>query len=409
MLEPMPGYGSRYFDERTPASRRRARPVFKGERTADAVIIGGGLTGCLAANVFAHAGLDVVLLEAQRLAGGSTAGSLGTILPEPDASFRMVEAQCGVRIARTAWQEARRAAREFASLLKRQRIACDLESSQFAINARDADAAAELRREQTARKRAGLAASWTTAAGAEAELGTDTTGAIVAREAFTYDPVKAAVGLAARAEDAGAVIFERSAVRRTRFTRKDATVFTAGGRITTPMVYVATGEPGALFSQLRRHVTRREGYAVVTLPLSAAMRRETGRRSAVMTEAGPESRWLRWLSDGRALFAGAVAPPAPSRLRDRAIRQRSAQLMYELSVRYPVISGLPAGYGWDTPIVSTADGLPWIGVHRNYPFHFFAMAFGWHGDSLGWYSARAALRWLQGETTRQDEAFGFQR
>jgi glycine/D-amino acid oxidase-like deaminating enzyme len=83
--------------------------------------------------------------------------------------------------------------------------------------------------------------------------------------------------------------------------------------------------------------------------------------------------------------------------------------MYELSLRYPEISGLPAEWGWDVPVVSTPDGLPWIGPHRNYPFHFFSMAFGWHGDGLAWLAAKAALRFLRGETTRDDEAFGFVR
>jgi RimJ/RimL family protein N-acetyltransferase len=53
--------------------------------------------------------------------------------------------------------------------------------------------------------------------------------------------------------------------------------------------------------------------------------------------------------------------------------------------------------------------LPWIGPHRNYPFHFFAMAFGWQGDGLAWHAARAALRYFQGNPRKEDEAFGFVR
>ena len=83
--------------------------------------------------------------------------------------------------------------------------------------------------------------------------------------------------------------------------------------------------------------------------------------------------------------------------------------MYEFSVRYPSISGLQAGWGWDVPVVSTFDRLPWIGPHRNYPFHFFAMAFGWQGDGLAWHAARAALRYFQGNPRGEDDVFGFVR
>jgi glycine/D-amino acid oxidase-like deaminating enzyme len=61
------------------------------------------------------------------------------------------------------------------------------------------------------------------------------------------------------------------------------------------------------------------------------------------------------------------------------------------------------------PICTTQDGLPWIGAHRNYPFHFFAMAFGWHGDALAWWAARAALRSAKLQPRREDDVFGFAR
>jgi len=89
--------------------------------------------------------------------------------------------------------------------------------------------------------------------------------------------------------------------------------------------------------------------------------------------------------------------------------QRTGELMYELSLRYPAISGLPARWSWTTPVVSTLDGLPWIGTHRNYPFHFFAMAFGAHGDGLAWFAAKAALRHFRDEGRAEDDTYGFSR
>jgi len=112
----MPGYGAHYWAERTADNRRKSHPKFRGQHTADVVVIGGGLTGCAAAAAIAGAGLDVILLEAERMATGSTAGGIGAILPQPDASFRVVEATVGRRVARTAWEEARRSAVEFAAV-----------------------------------------------------------------------------------------------------------------------------------------------------------------------------------------------------------------------------------------------------------------------------------------------------
>jgi glycine/D-amino acid oxidase-like deaminating enzyme len=405
----MPGYGRRYWAERTADNRRRSYPKFRGNHTADAVVIGGGLTGTTAAYVLANAGMRVMLLEADRISDGSTAAGLGAILPQPDATFRGVEQVGGRRVARTAWEIAQKSAVDFAAALKKLPTKADVAESALVINARRSDDAQTLRKEQAARRGAGVVAPWLSAEPARAETGTDSAGAIRLRDAYLFDPVRAALGLAGAAQARGAEIFEKSPVRRTRFTRKYADVLLAAGAIRTRAIVIATGEPGSLFAQLRRHVRRLDGYLVVTDPLSAQMRREVGRRASVLTEAGESPQWVRWLSDDRALVAGGLSTPVPPRQRDKALRPRIGELMYEFSVRYPSISGLQPAWGWDVPVVSTFDGLPWIGPHRNYPFHFFAMAFGWQGDGLAWHAARAALRYFQGNPRKEDEAFGFVR
>lgn len=408
----MPGYASCFWAERTSSRQRPSYKPFRGDRTADVVIIGGGLTGCTTAWVLAGAGYDVVLVEADRLAGGSTAGSLGAILPEPDALYQGVEASAGRRLARNAWKETHRAAQEFGRALGKLPVRREVAPADLILTARTDESAVALRKEQTARKRAGLQAPSMPLRDATRELGTGSEATIRSRGGSIHDPVRATVAMARAAASAGAAIHERSTVRRTKFTRKIATVILEGGTIETPFVFVATGGPGRLFSQLRRHVKREEGYAVVTAPLSAEMRREVGRRRAVVSEPGPDPRWLRWLPQDRALFAGAPGRPVPARQpkqREQRLVQRTGQLMYEFSVRYPVISGLPAQWAWDFPVLSTMDGLPWIGAHRNYPFHFFAIALGWHGDALAWWAARAALRALRGEARKEDETFGFAR
>lgn len=405
----MADHGRAYWADRTGPRRRKSYPRLRGSHTADVVVVGGGLTGCTAAYVLAAGGLNVVLVEAARLAGGATAGGLGAIVPQPDASFRTAEQTAGLRVARMAWKETRRSSLDFAAALRKLSIRCDLTPTSLVIHARAAEDAQALRREQAARKAAGLDAPWLSAEAARADTGTGSAGAIRLHDAFTFDPVRAALGLAAAATGRSARIFEQSAVRRTKFTRRHADVILEDGTIRTRGVLVATGGPGTLFRQLRRHVREVEGHVVVTEPLTAAMRRETGRRQSLLTEAGDAPHWLRWLPDNRAVFAGAVGRPAKPRLRDRALVQRTGQLMYELSVLYPVISGLPARWGWAAPVVTGVDGLPWVGSHRNYPFHFFSLGFGWHGDGLAWFAAKAALRHFTEAASREDEAFGFER
>jgi gamma-glutamylputrescine oxidase len=405
----MSGLGHRYWKERTAANRRRTYPTFHGEHTADAVVIGGGLTGSATAFALVRAGADVVLVEAERLADAGTASGLGIIVPQPDSTFRAADRLAGRRASRTAWTLADKSAEDLASTLDAAGAHCDLEAASLYLDARSAEEAALVQREQAARRDAGLAAPFVNAQAARSALATDSYGALRLTHAYRYDPVRAALALSSAAADGGARVFEHSVVRRTRFTRKYADVHTERGRIRTTLVVVATGEPGALFGQLRRHTRPSSGYVVVTQALPAAVRRQAGPPTDVITEIGESAHWLRWIGGDRAMFAGALAKPVGPRLASRALVQRTGQLMYELSIRYPAISGLRAEWSWDVPVVTTPDGLPWIGTHRNYPFHFFAMALGWHGDALAWRAARAAVRAFKGEANREEAVLGFER
>ncbi len=297
----MPGYGARYWAERTADNRRRSYPKFRGSDRADVVVIGGGLTGCAMAYAIAKAGFGVVVLEAERVADGATAGGLGAIVPQPDAAFRAVEGLSGRRVAKSAWDGAARAAKDFAAVL--QKTANQEATSPLQVFASTPRTVSTRLRSRRNSRPAGAAVLWRRGSISRPpglSSGSESFGAISLKDAATYDPVRAALGLAGAAEASGARIFERSAVVRTKFTRKDAEVVLASGRIRARYVVVATGDPGRVFHQLGRHVRRHVGYAVVTHPLSAAMRR-VKRASiwAIATDTALDPHWLRWLSDDR--------------------------------------------------------------------------------------------------------------
>jgi glycine/D-amino acid oxidase-like deaminating enzyme len=89
--------------------------------------------------------------------------------------------------------------------------------------------------------------------------------------------------------------------------------------------------------------------------------------------------------------------------------QRTGQLMYELSTIYPDISGVMPAYGWHVPYALTAEGVPYIGPHRNFPHHLFAFGDAGYGIAGAYLASRLLLRHHLGETTTLDGAFGFTR
>jgi glycine/D-amino acid oxidase-like deaminating enzyme len=126
-------------------------------------------------------------------------------------------------------------------------------------------------------------------------------------------------------------------------------------------------------------------------------------------DAGDPHRLVRWLPEDRAMVVGGRQQAVAERLRERALVQRTGQLMYELSLLYPAISGLQPEWSWDAVDYETADGLPLVGPHRNFPRHLFALTPARHGAGLSWAAARLLLRLYQQEGNRGDDAFAFPR
>jgi len=395
--------------DRFPKSRRPSYPTFRGELETDVVIIGGGLTGCACAVTFSGSGVKIALLEADRVGTSATAGSIGIVREDFDASFQETAAAHGLRAARTLWQDMRRASLEFAAAIRRLNIKCDLVPQDLLhFVRRDAAAVKALRREYDARRQAGFDHSWLTAAALARESSIDGGGAIRTR-GFTVDPFRACVGFAAAATDRGASLFERSAVRRIRTSRKAVEVSTASGTVVAKAVLVATSAPLTDLRALRRHVDPRHSYAVVTEVLPAAVRRELGRRAAALRDSVDPPHVLRWLKDDRVLFSGADQPTIAARARDKMLVQRTGQLMYELSTLYPAISGAMPEWAWDVAYDATVDGLPYVGLHRNFPRHLFALGRGGHGAAVSWLAARVLLRQFQGSPDKWDDLLGFSR
>jgi glycine/D-amino acid oxidase-like deaminating enzyme len=401
-------YGISPWIDLLPKSRLPDYSRLRGPQVADVVIVGGGLTGCATAYACAVAGVKAIVLEADRVGQGSAGRSAGLLLSEPGPAFRDIEQAHGLRAARTAFDSWRRATLEGAALLRRLNIKCGLEPVvPLIVSARDDEK--KLRREFEARAKAGVGGTWLMRNLLANLTVPEAPAAIRMRDAFTLDPYRACLGLSAAAASRGAVIFERSHVTSVKVARKHVDVIAEGGQIRASTVIVATGSATLEFRQLRRHFKRRESYLVLTEPMPPAVRRQIASRDTTFSDTREPHRRVRWTADDRILVGGATQDETPERKRPAVLVQRTGQLMYELLTMFPVISGLMPEYGWESISGETADGLMYIGPHRNYPRHLFALGSG--GDSVtgAFLAARILVRALQGASERDDSVWSFTR
>jgi glycine/D-amino acid oxidase-like deaminating enzyme len=400
-------YGRSPWIERFPKSRVPSYPRHRLPFSVEVAVIGGGLTGCFTAYAFAAAGVKVALFEADRIGQGSSASSIGWLADDPGVGFAALEKTIGLRAARLAWRSWRRAALDATALLRRLNIKCQLEPSSVLSTVNTPEQVAALKREQRARKEAGLEAVVIPARTIAEETALPAAAALRSRDGATLDPYRATLGLASAAVARGAVLFEHSPVTKITFTRKTADLYTAAGPVRAGRIIVATGVPTPLFKALARHFWYHRSYLTITEPLPAKIRNRMGSRSAVIRDADSPPHLLRWVDDERLIVAGADGGELPERLREKTLVQRTGQLMYELSTMYPEISGVMPAYGWDAEYARSAEGLPVIGPHRNFPHHLFAFGDAGHSVTGPYLASRILLRHHLGEAEAADTLFGF--
>jgi glycine/D-amino acid oxidase-like deaminating enzyme len=408
----MTRYGRAPWGDRFPASRVPSYPRYRRPFTndvVDVVIIGGGLTGCATAYAFAAAGIKAIVLEADRIGQGSASLAAGWISDDPGVPFAEAEALLGLRTARAGFKEWRRAAIEFSTLLRRLNIKCHLEPRTSLTIAMTPEQDARLRKERKTRLDAGLEAPALGARVVAKEVALNPTVALRGREGALIDPYRACVGLAEAAAKRGARFFEKSPVKRITFNRKIADVYTTGSRIRTRKIIVATGTPTMLFKSLRRHFWFKTTYVALTDPIHARVRKQLGGRKTVVRDSADPYHVVRWLDDERLMVMGADIETPDDRQKTKILGPKTGQLMYELSVLYPEISGIQPEFGWSIDYAKTAEGLPYIGPHRNFPHHLFAFGDSSHSVTGSYLASRVLLRYFQNALDPSDKAFEFNR
>jgi glycine/D-amino acid oxidase-like deaminating enzyme len=403
-------YGESPWVDEFPKRRRPDFSRFKGTESVSAAIVGGGLAGCLTAYAFAAAGIKVALFEADRVGLGGASRGPGVLRGEAASSYREIETRYGRRAARAMFDSCRRAVLDLATTARRLGVRGGVEvQPALRVLASYGSEEKPFLKDVSMRRDAGLDAVHLKAGPAVRESKVESArAAMKLRDWGQVNPYAIVTTFCAAASERGAMIYERSPVKRIKVRRRDVDIVVEGGTVTAETVIVCTGEPTDLFRSLKRHVRFDERYIVITDRLPSKVRKRVTASTQIVTDTDTPPHFVRWMDDGRVVIAGADQPRPPARQKDRTLVQRTGQLMYELSRLFPDVSGVQPTHGWGLPVATTVDGVMYAGPHRNYPRHLFA--WGTHHDpAQAFLASRVLLRHYLGEADRDDSYFAFTR
>jgi glycine/D-amino acid oxidase-like deaminating enzyme len=109
------------------------------------------------------------------------------------------------------------------------------------------------------------------------------------------------------------------------------------------------------------------------------------------------------------LLGGADRPLVPARRRTTAFQKGTRDLRQHFEALLPALAGVDVDYAWEGLFAMTPDGLPYIGRHRRYPRHLFALGYGGNGMTFGFLAAQMLLEQWQGIDSPDHQLFAFGR
>lgn len=345
---------------------RPRRPRLARDTVADAVIVGGGLTGLTLANLLAEAGLEVVVLERHRLGSGTTGSTTAHVTAIPDLSLETVVRRSGTDGAERVIDSLKRAMTWIESRAARANDRCGfarVPAHRFA-EADDVRAHA-LRREAELAVRLGLRAELAK----ESPLPFATAATLTVPDQALFDADAYVSLLADDAADAGVRIHEETPVVEAR----DAEVRTAAGHVVTASTVIeATHVPLGRMPAIQARLSPRTSYV-----LSVRLRDELS--PGLYWDVEEPYHYLRPAahSDGRTVWIGGEDHGTG---RDAHPERRYAALEHWVRDRFAVEA---VEDRWCHELFESADGLPYIGRVPGAHRHFVATGFAGVGMTFG--------------------------
>jgi len=349
-----------------------AFPTLTEPTRADVVIIGGGYTGLSAALHLAEAGVDVVLIEAEKVGWGASGRNGGQLHSGQRRDQDWLEERLGRDDALRLWTLAEEAKALVKDLIVRHAIACDWRAGLIETTHKRRLLPGEIAYVEKLKNRYGYGAvEWLDRPRLAEAIGTDVYfGGRRDTGAGHLDPLKFAQGLARAAAKAGTRIFEGT--KATRIAGR--TIETARGSISADIIILAgNGYLDGIDAETEACVMPIDNYILATAPIGAGMVGGIIPGGEAVSDCRFVVYYFRPSGDGRLIFGGGETYSR------RAPADVSGFVRKHLLKIYPQLADTRIEYAWGGTLAITLPRLPFIRKLRSGVY----AAAGYSGQGVG--------------------------
>jgi glycine/D-amino acid oxidase-like deaminating enzyme len=119
--------------------------------------------------------------------------------------------------------------------------------------------------------------------------------------------------------------------------------------------------------------------------------------------------YARWTPDHRLLLGGGDRRVRPGQRRLTQFTTATQEVRDYFERLLPALATMDTRVAWEGLFALTPDSLPYIGAHRRYPGHWFALGYGGNGMTFGFLAAHLLLEQWRGVKSSDHALFQFDR
>lgn len=382
----------------------QAFPKPNRDLQTDVIVLGGGITGALAAEALTRRGVPTVVLDRRPIAYGSTSASTALLQYDVDEPLYSLQRRIGKQNAITAYRlcaEAIGYVEELAGTLEDHCEFRKLPSLYFSTRRRDP---ISLKKEYTARKEAGFDVEYLEGEEVAGRYGFKARRAIRSALGAQIDPYRFTYRLLEVVQKRGGAVFESTRVRRLETAGKVVLTTEDGCTITADKIIFAVGYEAKAFLQ-EKTAKLISTYACITKPVAEHL---LWPEQCLLWNTDDPYFYARTTGDNRILIGGEDIPYEDDDLRDALIPAKRETLLKKFQALFPAIP-IEIEATWAGTFGETEDSLPYIGSSPEWENAWFALGYGGNGITFSAIAAQALADLYQGREHPYLELFRFGR
>ncbi|WBX98419.1 NAD(P)/FAD-dependent oxidoreductase [Chryseobacterium gambrini] len=381
-------------------------PSLKSNEECDVLIIGGGITGSLAAHQMMSEGYKTILIDQRELCNGSTSATTSMLQYEIDVPlFELIE-----KIGKKGAVASYKACSD--SIDKLEKLTGEIKSNSgfkrkkslyYASKKKDV---VWLKKEFNARKDAGFKVKWLESDEVSKQFGfKNTYGGIVSEQGASIDAFKFAHELFKLNVKKGLQIFDKTEMTGVEYF-KGYNLITAdsGFQIRAKKIIYCIGyESKNLIKE--NFVSLKSTYALVS---EIDPKKFKNISNTLVWNTNEPYMYMRTTDDGRLLIGGGDEDFYDAKKRDSLLDKKEKEILKTLKKIKPDYH-FYTDFVWAGTFGETKDGLPYIGEHQDFKNSYFILGFGGNGITFSVTGMEMVSQFMKGKKHLLSKYFKFGR